>query len=124
MSRLADQRRAQTGHARLDEFTITATYAVGGTIDVTNLPDLIRTWLRVTGPTSTLIWYELARRSVGPDPDPVIVAELGTWCGCAPGVVWKSIDRLVTFDRLTWLSGDCLAVEACTLPPRPRRVSA
>lgn len=87
---------------------------VNGSIDATDLVGLTDAWLRTTGPTSTLVWWYLAREATRPDPQPVTVADLATWSGVAPGNVWGSIDRLVMFRRCTWLAGDVLGVEVIT----------
>lgn len=99
---------------RPDEFQVATLTYVNGTVDATNLPSLADAWLRTTGPTSTLLWYYVARAATAPDPQPVTIAELSAWSGVAAGGVWSALDRLVMFRRCTWLAGDVLGVEVIT----------
>lgn len=122
---LGTARETARGVARPDEVTVAMQVCPGGQIDATNLDHLLGSWLPRLGPTSTLTWNWLARRATSVDPQPVVIAELGALLGCAPWVVWKSIDRLVKFGRVVWLTGDTLGVEAVSDRPRaPRTVSA
>ena len=91
-------RMALQDQPRLDEFQVRAEPG-NGPIDVTRHRDLTDAWLWRLGPASTLLYGELARLSLMPDPPCIDVAAMSRWLGVAPWTFWKAMDRLVIMDK-------------------------
>ena len=115
-------RMALQDQPRLDEFQVRAEPG-NGPIDVTRHRDLTDAWLWRLGPASTLLYGELARLSLMPDPPCIDVAAMSRWLGVAPWTFWKAMDRLVMFGRVTWVSGDVLGVHVTAPRPAPRTLA-
>lgn len=109
---------------RPDKFSIQAHYHPHGTIDVTTLTaEFVDAWLPRLGPTSVLVWQYLARQAAA-QTTYVTVDDLVAWSGCQPAVIWKTLDRLIRFNRLQWVCGDALSVEVSTSRPTSRPAAA